>query len=56
MPLFVSGLLDKQIAAEIGTSETTVEVNPSQLMRKIGAASTADFVRMCETMGIVRAN
>jgi len=54
--LVVSGRLNKQIAAEIGTSEATVKVHRSQLMKKMGAASTADLVRMSETMGIVRTN
>jgi FixJ family two-component response regulator len=54
--LVVSGRLNKQIAAEIGTSEATVKVHRSQLMKKMGAASTADLVRMSETMGIVPTN
>ena len=52
LPLVVSGLLNKQIAAEIGTSETTVKVHRSQLMRKMGADSLADLVRMAEKIGI----
>jgi len=52
LPLVVSGLLNKQIAAEIGTSETTAKVHRSQLMRKMGADSLADLVRMAERMGI----
>ncbi|MGA7379302.1 MAG: response regulator transcription factor [Terriglobales bacterium] len=52
LPLVVSGLLNKQIAAEIGTSETTVKVHRSQLMRKMAADSVADLVRMAEKMGI----
>ncbi len=52
LPLVVSGLLNKQIAAEIGTSETTVKVHRGQLMRKMGADSLADLVRMAEKMGI----
>ena len=52
LPLVVSGLLNKQIAAEIGTSETTVKVHRSQLMRKMGADSLAELVRMAERMGI----
>ena len=48
--LVVSGRLNKQIAAEIGTSEATVKVLRSQLMKKMGAASMADLVRMSETM------
>jgi FixJ family two-component response regulator len=52
LPLVVSGLLNKQIAAEIGTSETTVKVHRGQLMRKMGADSLADLVRMAEKLGI----
>jgi FixJ family two-component response regulator len=52
MPLVVSGLLNKQIAAEIGASEATVKVHRSQLMRKMGAESVADFVRMAAEIGI----
>ena len=52
LPLVVSGLLNKQIAAEIGTSETTVKVHRGQLMRKMGADSLADLVRMAERIGI----
>jgi FixJ family two-component response regulator len=52
LPLVVSGLLNKQIAAEIGTSETTVKVHRGQLMRKMGADSLPELVRMAEKMGI----
>ena len=52
LPLVVSGLLNKQIAASIGTSEATVKVHRSQLTRKMGAQSLADLVRMAERMGI----
>jgi len=52
LPLVVSGLLNKQIAAEIGTSETTVKVHRSQLMRKMGATSLAELVRLAERIGI----
>jgi FixJ family two-component response regulator len=50
--LVVSGLLNKQVAAEIGTSETTVKVHRGQLMRKMGADSLPELVRMAERMGI----
>jgi RNA polymerase sigma factor (sigma-70 family) len=50
--LVVSGLLNKQIAAEIGTTEATVKVHRSQLMKKIGARSVPDLVRMAEKIGI----
>ena len=52
LPLVVSGLLNKQIAAAIGTSETTAKVHRSQIIRKMGAHSLADLVRMAEKMGI----
>lgn len=52
LPRVVSGLLNKQIAAEIGTTEATVKVHRSQLMRKMGADSLADLIRMAEKIGI----
>jgi RNA polymerase sigma factor (sigma-70 family) len=52
LPRVVSGLLNKQIAAEIGTTEATVKVHRSQLMRKMGADSLPDLVRMAEKIGI----
>jgi len=50
--LVVSGMLNKQIAAEIGTSETTVKVHRSQLMRKMAAGSLPELVRMAGKLGI----
>lgn len=52
MELVVAGLLNKQIAAELGTSETTVKVHRSRLMRKIEAASLPDLVRMAHKLGV----
>lgn len=52
LPLVISGLLNKQIAAQMGVTESTVKVHRSQLMRKMGAASLADLVRMAEKIGI----
>ena len=52
LPWVVSGLLSKQIADAIGTSEAAVKVHRSQLMRKMTADSLADLVRMAEKMGI----
>jgi RNA polymerase sigma factor (sigma-70 family) len=51
-PLVISGRPNKQIAAELETSETTVKVHRSQLMKKMGADSLADLVRMAEKLGI----
>ncbi len=52
LPLVVSGLLNKQVAAEIGTTEATVKVHRSQLMKKMGAESLPELVRMAEKIGI----
>jgi FixJ family two-component response regulator len=52
LPLVVSGLLNKQVAGELGTTEATVKVHRSQLMRKMGADSLPDLVRMAEKIGI----
>jgi len=52
LPLVISGLLNKQIAAEIGAAEATVKVHRSQLLRKMGADSLPDLVRMAGRLGI----
>jgi FixJ family two-component response regulator len=48
----VTGLLNKQIASEIGTSEITVKVHRGQMMRKMAAESVADLVRMASRLGV----
>jgi len=53
LPLVVFGLLNKQIAAKLGTSETTVRVHRGQLMRKMGADSLPELVRVAERLGIL---
>ena len=45
MVLVVTGLLNKQIAHELGTVEKTVKVHRARVMAKMGAASVADLVR-----------
>lgn len=52
MRLVVAGLLNKQIAAELGTSEIMVKVHRGQVMRKMQAASVADLVRMAAQLRI----
>jgi len=52
MRLVVSGLLNKQIAAELGISEKTVNVHRAQVMHKMHADSLADLVRMSEKRGV----
>ena len=54
MEWVVSGLLNKQIAGELGISEETVKVHRGHVMRKMGADSLADLVRMSERLGMPR--
>jgi len=48
----VKGLLNKQIAAELGISEITIKVHRGQVMRKMMARSLADLVRQAEKLGV----
>jgi RNA polymerase sigma factor (sigma-70 family) len=52
LPLAVSGFLNKQIASTLGTTEGTVKVHRSQILRKMAASSFAELVRMAEKLGI----
>jgi len=54
MAFVTSGLMNKQVAGEIGVSEVTVKVHRSNVMRKMGAKSLADLVRMADALGIRR--
>jgi FixJ family two-component response regulator len=51
MARVVGGLLNKQIAAELGTSETTVKTHRHQVMEKMGADSLPELVRMADRLG-----
>ena len=55
MERVVSGLLNKQIAAELGKSVITVKAHRGQVMHKMQAGSLADLVRMSDMLGIRRA-
>jgi FixJ family two-component response regulator len=46
LPLVASGLLNKQAAAELGISEITLQIHRGHIMKKMGAASLAELVRM----------
>ena len=54
MMLVTSGLMNKQIAGEIGVSEVTVKVHRHNVMKKLGAKSLADLVRIADLLGVSR--
>jgi FixJ family two-component response regulator len=52
MTLATTGLMNKQIAAEMGLSEVTVKIHRGHVMKKMAARSLAQLVRMAEALGI----
>jgi FixJ family two-component response regulator len=54
MASVTSGLMNKQVAAKIGVSEVTVKVHRHNLMKKLGAKSLAELVRMADALGVPR--
>jgi FixJ family two-component response regulator len=54
LALVSSGLMNKQVAAELGLAEITVKIHRGHIMKKMGAKSLADLVRKAETLGIRR--
>ena len=54
LALVASGLMNKQIAAELGLAEITVKIHRGHIMKKMGARSLADLVRKAETLGVHR--
>jgi FixJ family two-component response regulator len=49
MQLVVTGMLNKQIASELGIAEKTIKVHRGRVMKKLGIVSVADLVRLVET-------
>jgi FixJ family two-component response regulator len=54
LTLVSSGLMNKQIAAELGLAEITVKIHRGHLMKKMGARSLADLLRKAERLGVRR--
>jgi len=55
MILVVSGMLNKQISHDLGTSQATVKIQRAQVMQKMQAESLPGLVRMCEVLGLADA-
>ena len=55
LALVAAGLMNKQIAAEMGLAEITIKIHRGNLMKKMGVRTLADLVRMAEMLGVHRA-
>jgi RNA polymerase sigma factor (sigma-70 family) len=56
MTYVISGMLNKQIAGALNISQETVKIHRGRVMQKLGIASVAELVRLCETVGIAPNN
>jgi FixJ family two-component response regulator len=54
MTLVATGLMNKQVAGELGVSEVTVKVHRGNAMRKMGATTLADLIRMSQALRLSR--
>jgi FixJ family two-component response regulator len=54
LALVATGLMNKQVAAELGLAEITVKIHRGHIMKKMGARSLGDLIRMAQTLGIHR--
>jgi FixJ family two-component response regulator len=55
MQLVITGMLNKQIAAELRTAEKTIKVHRGRVMQKLGLTSVPDLVRLSQSAGVVPA-
>jgi len=55
LQLVITGMLNKQIAGELGTAEKTVKVHRGRMMQKLGVTSVAELVRLVEKAGVAPA-
>ena len=54
MQLVITGMLNKQVAGELGTAEKTVKVHRGRVMQKLGVTSVAELVRLVQKAGVAR--
>ncbi len=52
MQLVITGMLNKQIGAELGTAEKTIKVHRGRVMQKLGVSSVADLLRLAQKAGV----